>query len=367
MYDIWGDDYCFIETVKMDEERAALGWENYENTQYLLRYHEQPVECQKRIESADVVICGSAPAELVKNRVKSNKLVFRYAERQIRKKPSLIRLLFWYFKWHREYPKNKSIYLLCASAYTSEDYAKLGVFKDKAYKWGYFPEKYSYDVSSLISSKDPTNIVWVGRFLELKRPLDAVEVAAMLKNEGFRFSVTMIGSGEEEHLIRDAISRYDLDNEITLTGAVPHTEVRRYMERAGIFLFTSDFQEGWGAVMNEAMNAGCAVVASHAAGSTPYLISSDNGYIYRCGDINRLFFIVKTLLQSPERQCEIGKNAYNTIAAEWNSDVAAKRLIELSRCLIDGKDPKKLFSAGPCSVAERIKDDWFDKTAETAD
>lgn len=367
MYGILGDDYCFIETEKMDEERAALGWDNFKDTQYLLRYYERPGECQKRIDAADVVIFGSAPSKLVKKRVKTNKLVFRYAERQIRKKPSLLRLLFWYFKWHRQFPKNKNIYLLCASAYSSEDYAKLGVFKEKAFKWGYFPEKKSYDVCSLMSSKDPANIVWVGRFIELKRPLDAVEVAAMLKNEGIGFSMTMIGSGEEEQSIRDAISSYGLDDEITLTGAMPHTEVRCYMERAGIFLFTSDQQEGWGAVLNEAMNSGCAVVTSHAAGSTPYLVSSDNGYIYRCGDINRLFSIVKTLLQNPERQYEIGKNAYDSIATEWNADVAAKRLIELSRCLTDGKDPKKLFSDGPCSAVEKIKDDWFDKTAETVD
>lgn len=48
------------------------------------------------------------------------------------------------------------------------------------------------------------------------------------------------------------------------------SEVRSYMEKADIYLFTSDFNEGWGAVLNESMNSGCAVVASHAIGSVPF-------------------------------------------------------------------------------------------------
>ena len=44
-----------------------------------------------------------------------------------------------------------------------------------------------------------------------------------------------------------------------------------YMESSHIFLlFTSDRNEG--AALNESMNSGCAVVASDAIGSVPYLM-----------------------------------------------------------------------------------------------
>jgi glycosyltransferase involved in cell wall biosynthesis len=56
--------------------------------------------------------------------------------------------------------------------------------------------------------------------------------------------------------------------------------VRDHMEAADIFLFTSDFNEGWGAVLNESMNSACAVVASHAIGSVPFLLKDgENGFI----------------------------------------------------------------------------------------
>ena len=47
-------------------------------------------------------------------------------------------------------------------------------------------------------------------------------------------------------------------------GALKPADVRKEMERADIFLFTSDYKEGWGAVLNEAMNARCAIVAVHS-------------------------------------------------------------------------------------------------------
>ena len=72
-----------------------------------------------------------------------------------------------------------------------------------------------------------------------------------------------------------------LEDCVHMLGAMSPDEVRKHMEQANIFLFTSDRNEGWGAVLNEAMNSGCAVVASHAIGSVPYLIKNgNNGYIY---------------------------------------------------------------------------------------
>lgn len=49
-------------------------------------------------------------------------------------------------------------------------------------------------------------------------------------------------------------------------------KVREHMEDADIFLFTSDYNGGRGAVLNESMNSGCMVAASHAIGSVPFLL-----------------------------------------------------------------------------------------------
>ena len=126
-----------------------------------------------------------------------------------------------------------------------------------------------------------------------------------------------------------------------------------------IFLFTSDRNEGWGAVLNESMNSGCAVVSSHAIGSTPFLLEdSKNGLIYKNGDIADLYNKVKYLLDNPEKRRLLGKNAYDSILTLWNPRVAAERFLVIAKQVLEAK-ATDVFFEGPCSSARRLKDDWF--------
>ena len=130
------------------------------------------------------------------------------------------------------------------------------------------------------------------------------------------------------------------------------------MEEASIFLFTSDRYEGWGAVLNEAMNSGCAVVASHAIGSVPFLINDGkNGLIYRSGDIEDLYKKVKYLIDNKEKTAELGKNAYYAITDLWNAETAAERFKQLVQ-VINAGGADDLFNDGPCSKAKVLKDNW---------
>ena len=108
------------------------------------------------------------------------------------------------------------------------------------------------------------------------------------------------------------------------------------------------------------MNSGCAVVASHAIGSVPFLLKHNkNGLIYRSGDVDGLYENVKYLMDTPGEQERLGKAAYETITGLWNAEVAAERLINLSEHLLAGEKYPDLYRTGPCSRAEIIKDDWF--------
>ena len=94
----------------------------------------------------------------------------------------------------------------------------------------------------------------------------------------------LIGGGEMFNLISETISEKGLEQNVKLLGTMSPVEVRKRMEKASIFLFTSDQNEGWGVVLNEAMNSACAVVANQEIGAVPFLINhSENGFkmVYR--------------------------------------------------------------------------------------
>ena len=163
---------------------------------------------------------------------------------------------------------------------------------------------------------------------------------------------------EDQLKIRAAEASFDVY--VTFLGSMKPSQVRSHMEQAGIYLFTSDRQEGWGAVLNESMNSGCAVVASHAIGAVPYLVkNNENGLIYQSGNVDMLYEKVKYLLDHPEEQKRLGKAAYRTITETWNAEVAAQRLINLAQHILNGEESPDLYENGPCSRAEIIKDDWF--------
>ena len=356
IYKITDGEYRFISTTKINEGRIKLGWSEV-TAPYVLAYEKNPEECRKLIDNADVVIFGSAPYSILKSRLKAKKLTFVYSERIYKQKKSLWKLPWSAIKLFLKFGRYRKCYLLCASAYAAQDYCLSGVFIGKTYKWGYFPRLINYvDINSLMDNKQPQTILWVARFIDWKHPEIPIEIAKRLKDDGYKFSLDMIGTGVLEEKIKQLVSEYNLQGCVNLLGAMDPDTVRSYMDKARIFIFTSDRNEGWGAVLNESMNSGCAVVASHAIGSVPFLIKDKkNGFIYKSGDFDDLYGKVKYLLDNPEQAQAMGIRAYRTMIDEWNAENAANRLIELSKSILNGEKYPVLYKDGPCSKAFVIR------------
>lgn len=362
LYRLTSNNFLFIETLHNDHrtERLGNGMAQAPYTWHEFLDSERDL-CRTAVDEADVAVAGATFDDILYNRIASGKLIFRYSERPLKNGLEPAKFIPRFLRWHWRNPPGKPIYMLCASAFTSEDYAKFGLFKNRCYKWGYFPETRRYsDFERLLDNKARNTLLWCGRFLDWKHPDDALTVARRLKEAVVSFTLKMIGTGELENCLRQTIQAEGLQNCVELTGPMPPEQVRDYMEKAGIFLFTSDRKEGWGAVMNEAMNSGCAVVASDAAGAVPYLVKDGkNGLVYHSGDVNELYEKVKWLLEHPEQQRLLGEAAYRTIADLWNAEVAAKRFMQLSQAILDGDPSPSLFEEGPCSRAEIIREDWY--------
>lgn len=347
-------DYLFIETDKMSEERKKLGYHLSSFPDYVKKVSEYDNHTLiKLINNADVVIIGSAPEYLIEERKKQGKLIFRYSERILKKiifEP--IKYPIRYYRFHKNNSKDSNIYMLCASAYTASDYAKFGLFKNKCYKWGYFPECKNYDINELISNKTQNSILWCARLIDWKHPEIPVLVAEKLKSLNVDFKLNIIGTGVLEDEIKSMIKEKNLDDCIEIIGSMSPEEVRKNMEKSQIFLMTSDRQEGWGAVLNEAMNSACAVIANKAAGAVPYLIKNGkNGFAYTKCDIDDICKKIVELFNDKEKMKSVQEQAYYTISNVWNSKVAAERLIKLSNAILKGEQSPDLFEDGICSKA----------------
>ena len=158
----------------------------------------------------------------------------------------------------------------------------------------------------------------------------------------------MIGIGELREKYERIVEQSQLKEQITFSGPMSPEDVMEHMEEADIFLFTSDRQEGWGAVLNEAMISGCAVVACKEIGSVPYLIEGgDNGFVYDKGDKKSLYRCVKRIIDDEKLRIQMQYRAYQTMHDVWNAEVAANRLLYLIDCIKKGKETG--YTSGPCS------------------
>lgn len=353
-----GGSYTFVQTEPMEEERIRMGWgEILKGTPYIQNYWEAPQVCERLIAEADVVIFGGTDEErYIQERLKSGKLILRYSERLYktgRYKFVSPRGLLKKWKDHTQYAFGK-VYLLCSGAYVAGDFRLVLAYPFKKFKYGYFPVCKSYDIDALMAEKNAAvvgtvEMLWAARMIDWKHPEVPLRLASALKKAGYPFHLTMAGGGTLLPSVQELARQLDVKDCVTFLGDQNPERIRALMEEADIYLTTSDYQEGWGAVINEAMNSGCAVVANQAMGAAPYLITQgQNGFLYHNKKEKELYDCVSRLMEEPALRERMGRNAYETIAKEWNGNVAAERVYHMAADLLAGRKPA-VYQSGPLS------------------
>lgn len=345
--------FVFIQTEEMEEERVRMGWQPEVALPYMKYYEQEPENCRKLILDAPMVLFGGVDNECyIQERLRSGRPVIRYSERLYKEgqwKAVSPRGLLKKYKDHTRYRKSP-VYLLCAGAYVPSDFHIVRAYPGKMLKWGYFPDIRHYDVDELMRGKEPGSILWAARFLDWKHPETALKCACYLKEKGLSFHMNIVGDGEQRALVDKLIRTYGLEDVVTLLGYRSPDEVRGLMERSQIYLATSDRKEGWGAVLNEAMNSGCAVVADHMMGAAPYLIrQGENGFLYEDGKPKGLYELTERLLRDGELCERLGRAAIADMEKTWNADTAAERLLRFC-------ESHETAEEGPCSLAEIVSE-----------
>lgn len=352
--------YTFIQTEPMEEERVKMGWGlDPKSLPYVKLLYEEEQTCKELIDTCDMLLVGWMEREdLIKDRLDANKFTIRMSERLYREgqyKAVSPRGLIRKYKEHTRY-RNSNVFLLCFGAYVASDFSIVRAYPGKMYKFGYFPETKYYEGKSLFMGKpslDTVHLVWAGRFIPLKHPEFVTRLAKDLKERNLAFHIHFVGGGEMEEELLKQREEWNLTEEITMYGFQSPAKVREIMERSHVHLFTSNQLEGWGAVVNEAMNSGCVEVANSQVGAVPFLIKhKQNGLIYKEGSYEDFLQCVLSLFEEKERITEYGKAAYETIIAEWNAEHAARELLRFHDNWKQGK--VELPESGPFSVAPVI-------------
>lgn len=361
LYRKLGDDFTFVQTMPMEEERVAMGWGvDVRKLPYVQCLYEEEYECLKKIAESDAVLFGwSEREDIAASRLDSGKVTMRVSERLYREgqwKAISPRGLIAKYREHIKYRK-KNVCMLCAGAYTASDFHLIGAYPGKMFRWGYFTRLRIYSDEQFASMKlkdGKLHIVWAGRFIPLKHPEYVVRLAGTLREKGHQFCVHMLGDGELEPMIRRDVENAGLSEYFRFYGYTEPERVRDVMEKCHIHLFTSNYLEGWGAVVNEGMNSGCVEVVNEQVGAAPYLIRhGENGLVYPKDRYEKMEEAVLDLFAHWEERKGMGRAAYETIRDVWNAEHAAAELMRFTEELMRGEIvPAK---EGPLSVAPVLR------------
>lgn len=365
-YSIYGEEFLFIATSFKTDKESLKGNNNldFENLPYFFpayKNNKNYNKAKKMCDCADIVIQQAAPDKFVRKRLRYNKLTFRVSERFIQGDwKDIFRYLKYFYRYYSV--KNKELYFLGASAYACSDMRKSLSFKNKCYKWGYFPEVLSKK-DGLLPTCDNRKLkfLWVGRFIDWKQPYLCIKVAEYLKELDEDFSITMVGSGPLFESIISTVNELNLNSYFIFKGFLSNSETQKVMQMSDVFLFTSNIKEGWGAVLNEAMANFCIPIASHEAGSVPFLIKhKKNGLIFENGNINSLLSNINFLVNNKDMFFQLKKNANYTVINEWGADKAVRNLLILIDSLLNKN--KMTLNSGPASEAMPITPPEFIKS-----
>jgi L-malate glycosyltransferase len=149
-----------------------------------------------------------------------------------------------------------------------------------------------------IRVQKPPHIVFAGRFMEQKNPLQIVRTLAELKD--LPWHCMMIGDGPLMSEIQKVVAEYGLQERFIFTGWITPEQVLDWFDKSDI-LFMPSLSEGLPVVGVQALAKGLAIVVSKIGGFVDIVDDGKNGFLVDLADSSKFSSALRKLLSDEPR------------------------------------------------------------------
>ncbi len=348
-------NFRFVTTQATDEERRAMGWNPEENDPWILRAGEDEADrahFEHWWNNADIVLCGDRLLEKINNRLAHGKPVFYMSERWWKPPigsarlfhPGFARMAYRF----RQLAASPYFHFLPIGDYSAEDMKRIASFKSRRWRWGYFtalPDPLPQRGNDLQGFR----VMWAGRMLGWKRVDTLIKGFSRLLDERPDATLTLVGDGPEREKLANLARRQLAPGSYLFLPPQPVSVILEMMRQHHVYVLPSNAYEGWGAVVNEAMSEGCAVIASDTAGAAKSMIKHmANGLLFHAGEWNKLSELLILVNRDETLRLKLAREGQQTIAECWSPDLAAHRFVSFCEAMLGG-NPLPVFESGPMS------------------
>lgn len=166
-------------------------------------------------------------------------------------------------------------------------------------------EKLINDVTLKYTLLNYKIILFVGRLEPAKNPLLLLKIFNTLKRNDVK--LVIVGSGSQESVLKKYVEDEKLDASVIFTGQLSGSSLYIWFRLADLFVLPS-IHEPFGAVINEALVAGCYVIVSDRAGASS-LVDNSNGKVFDYDNEKELFNLINQGLEEVSLSKNKGKRS----------------------------------------------------------
>ncbi|WP_374301322.1 glycosyltransferase family 4 protein [Paracoccus sp. (in: a-proteobacteria)] len=166
---------------------------------------------------------------------------------------------------------------------------------------------------------DPVRFLFVGRLLKSKGAEILVEAARLLRAEGARFDLCLLGPTDSnpDAVPAETLAAWRTEGIADLPGAT--RDVRPWLREASVFVLPTMLREGVPRSILEAMSSGRAVITTDAPGCGSTISDGVSGFVVPVNDAAALAAAMRRFIEAPGLIARMGRAARAQVAA--NNDV----------------------------------------------
>lgn len=175
-------------------------------------------------------------------------------------------------------------------------------------------------------------MLFVGRLVEKKAPLDAIRAIEVANRRGAGLTLEMAGGGELREDLETYTTEHGLSEQVTFLGEVPNKEIVRRMRAADAFILPSKTapsgnREGTPTVLVEAQASGLPCVSTRHAGIPEMIPEENHDLLAEEGDVEALADIVKDLSsQTVDNLVDLAERGRRKVEDEFDLSQEARKL-----------------------------------------
>jgi glycosyltransferase involved in cell wall biosynthesis len=343
---------------KGSEERIKLGWNLQTSEPWALlagvRASDR-IEFEHWYDEADLIITGERNFDRLTRRVKRGKLTFYMFERWWKPPIGMARLLHPRFALMAykccRLAESPYFRFLPIGGYGASDMRRMKIFNGKMNCWAYFTPLPSSFLPPCQERRGGVQILWAGRMIHWKCVDTLVRAFSLLSRHTPGARLTLIGRGPCLENLKLLTKSLEIEGNVDFHAPMAVSQVRDKMRNAHVYVLPSNGSEGWGAVLNEAMSEGCAVVACEDAGAAKTMLRhGENGLLFRTGDWRHLGELLCNLSDSEPLRWRLAEAGKKTILNLWSPEVAAERILAVGEAILAKQTPP-VYDVGPMAPA----------------